>query len=83
MLSSPRTPSSASGLKRRREAHGIAEHRPKIGTLVPREPSREAQVGWGDDFPLNFKVLSKIGEGSFGTVWTAKRTKERLSLIHI
>lgn len=77
MLSSPRTPSSASSLKRRREAHDIAERRPKIGALVPGEPSREAQVGWGDDFPTNFKVLAKIGEGSFGTVWTAKRTKEK------
>lgn len=76
MLSSPRTPSS-SGLKRRRETYDMAERRLKIGTLVPGEPSREAQVGWGDDFPVNFKVLSKIGEGSFGTVWTARRGNGR------
>ncbi|CAM9810441.1 unnamed protein product [Ectocarpus sp. 4 AP-2014] len=42
----------------------------------PTEPSREARIAWNDDFPRNFLVCEKIGEGSFGTVWTARRLQE-------
>lgn len=62
------------GLKRRREAIGTDAVRADSDS--PREPSREAKAAWNDDFPANFHVLDKIGEGSFGTVWLAQKHEE-------
>ncbi|CAB1119151.1 unnamed protein product [Ectocarpus sp. CCAP 1310/34] len=47
-----------------------------LSSLPSTEPTREARIAWNDDFPRNFLVCEKIGEGSFGTVWTARRLEE-------
>lgn len=61
-------------LKRRRDAIGTDTLR--VGSDAPGEPSREAKAAWNDDFPAKFRVLDKIGEGSFGTVWLGRRRAE-------
>lgn len=67
MVTSPNQP----GLKRRRTAITGESPSNHSGLSAPR-PSREARSAWNDDFPADFAVLEKIGEGSFGTVWTAR-----------
>ncbi|CAN0423288.1 unnamed protein product [Ectocarpus sp. 12 AP-2014] len=47
-----------------------------LSSFPHTQPSREARIAWNDDFPRNFLVCEKIGEGSFGTVWTATRLQE-------
>lgn len=69
---------SSPSLKRRREVRR-ATNNTGGNTGVSAEPSREAAAGWGNDFPVDFEVLSKIGEGSFGTVWTAREKGKRPS----
>ena len=44
---------------------------------LPWEPSREARIGWANDFPEDFEILSKVGEGTFSTVWSAKAKSAR------
>lgn len=61
--------------KRGRQDLGAGKTGDILG-LAPTEPSREARIAWNDDFPPNFLVCDKIGEGSFGTVWTATRVQE-------
>ncbi|CAM9866699.1 unnamed protein product [Ectocarpus fasciculatus] len=72
--------SSSSPLENRRkrgrqDLAGAGKTRDLSG-LAPTEPSREARLAWNNDFPRNFLVCEKIGEGSFGTVWTATRLQE-------
>lgn len=68
MTSSPASPRS---LKRRWQDIGGGKARAAIGSFV--EPSPEARTGWANDFPEHFEVLTKIGEGTFSTVWAARR----------
>lgn len=69
MVTSP----NQQGLKRRRQAVTGDNASARFGPSALR-PSREARIAWDDDFPAEFDVLEKIGEGSFGTVWTATAT---------
>ncbi|CAM9738539.1 unnamed protein product [Scytosiphon promiscuus] len=66
MVTSP----NQAGLKRRRQAITGEDRSAYSDRSAPR-PSREAIIAWDDDFPAEYDVLEKIGEGSFGTVWTA------------
>lgn len=72
MTSSPGT----SGIKRRREPLRVANAE-ELARSSHTEPSRDARIAWANDFPENFEVLFKIGEGSFGTVWSARRNGPR------
>lgn len=69
------------GLKRPRvEILGAAEQHVGDSDIRRRHlvkaPSHEARIGWSNDFPERFEVLNKIGEGSFGTVWTGQERDE-------
>lgn len=72
MTSSP----GISGIKRRREPLRVTNVE-ELARSSHAQPSRDARIAWANDFPENFEVLLKIGEGSFGTVWSARRKGPR------
>lgn len=40
--------------------------------MLSRGPTFEVKIGWANDFPEYFKILAKVGEGTFSTVWSAR-----------
>lgn len=64
--------SSPSSTLKRRRIDSPGEKQLLESIFPPAGPSREAKLAWDDDFPEQFDILEKIGEGSFGTVWTAR-----------
>ncbi len=78
MTQAPKQRRQQQGLKRGRQAIGADAEPVKVTShaIPTTEPSREARVAWNNDFPPNFQVLDKIGEGSFGSVWLGKRTED-------
>lgn len=71
MLSSP-----SSSLKRRR-VESSHEKWLESDIALSLGSSREARLAWDDDFPEQFELLGKIGEGSFSTVWKARERSDK------